>query len=185
MAAYSGDWTIVPEESEDLNRKMFNSIEDAASGRGGGGRPGGGGGMSGGGRRGGGGMAGGGGMRGGSRTMDPEEMRRSMEVIRGIAQVPEVLFLNLEPETVTLSAGNSEALIMTLGSERAEVDRGGVTLLATAKWTARGIEITRELRRGGSVKDKISLDEEGNLVLEREIDLMTRSVEGTLVYRRN
>jgi len=37
---------------------------------------------------------------------------------------------------------------------------------------------------GGGVKDKISVNEEGNLVFKREIDLMGRTVKGTLVYQR-
>ena len=176
MAAYSGDWVLVPEESEDLNRKVFNSIEDAVSGRGGGGRPGGGGGS---GRRGG--MDDGGGMRGG---MDPEEMRRSMEVIRGTAEVPGELFLNLRPEAVTLIEEAGNALVLTFGVTGEEIQRGGVTLLTTVKWAEKGIEIRRELRQGGAVWDQISLNENGNLVLEREIDLLGQRVTGTLVYQR-
>jgi len=176
IAAYSGDWVLVPEESEDLNRKVFNSIEDAVSGRGGGGRPGGGGGS---GRRGG--TDDRGGMRGG---MDPEEMRRSMEVIGGMAEVPGELFLILRPEAVTLIEGAGNALVLTFGVTGEEIQRGGVTLLTTAKWAEKGIEIRRELRQGGAVIDQISLNENGDIVLEREIDLLGQRVAGTLVYQR-
>ncbi len=178
MAAYSGIWTLVPEESEDLNRKLFNSVEDAAAGRGGGGTSGRRGGMSGG-------MAGGGGRRGGGGQMDPEEMRRSMEVIRRMAEVPRRLILDLEPEAVTLTEGGSGALVLPLGAGREDILQDGVTLFGSAKWTEKGIEISRELRQGGGVRDKISINEAGDLILVREIDLMGRGVDGTLVYRRN
>ena len=185
MAAYSGDWVFVPSESEDLNAKMMNTMRGAAGGAGGGMT----GGRSGGGRGGGGmqgGMPGGGGGRGGmpGGGMDPEEMRRTMEALRGLARVPGEVSLSLLPETITFTADAANVLILTLGAGKEEVLQGGVILLGTAKWTKDGIEINREMEMGGGVKDKIGLNEEGDLVLKREIDLMNRTVKGTLVYQR-
>ena len=77
MAAFSGDWELVPEESQDLESRMR---EGMSGGMAGGMRPGGGG------RRGGaaGGARGGaGGMRG--QRMDPEEMARAREQMRMMA----------------------------------------------------------------------------------------------------
>jgi hypothetical protein len=185
MAAYSGDWVLVPSESVDLNTKMTDSMRGPAGGPGGGGMAGGrGGGGGGGGGRGG--ASGGGSMRGGmpGSGMDPEEMRQSMEVIRGLAQVPGEIHLNLRPEVVTFTQDAANVLILTLGASKESVLQAGTTLLGTAKWTKDGIEINREMEMGGGVKDEISLNEEGNLVLKREIDLMGRTVKGTMVFQR-
>ncbi len=182
MAAYSGDWALVPSESEDLNTKMRDSMRGSAGGAAGGrsgGRSGGGGGRSGGGVMRGGGR---GGMTGGG--MDPEEMRRSMEAIRGLARVPQGISLNLRPETVTFTQDAAGVLILTLGAGKEEVLQGGVTFLGTAKWTNNGLGINREMEMGGGVKDMISVNDQGHLVLKREVDLMGRTVKGTLVYQR-
>jgi hypothetical protein len=116
--------------------------------------------------------------------MDPEEMRLSMEVLRRLAQVPGELSLALQPQTVTLAQDAANILILTLGAPKERVLQGGATLLGTAKWTKNGIEVNREMEMGGGIKDQFGLNEEGKLVLKREIDLMGRIVKGTLVYQR-
>ena len=75
-------------------------------------------------------------------------------------------------------------IILTLGAEKEEVLQGPTTLLGTARWKKDGLEIKRELEMGGGVKDMIGVDDAGNLIVKREIDLMGRTVKGTLVYRR-
>jgi hypothetical protein len=187
MAAFSGDWVLVPSESEDLNGKMRDSMRDPTGRAGGGGMTGG--------RPGGGGMTGDGGMRGGmsgggrrggmpGSGMDPEEMRRSMEAIRGMARAPREVSLTLRPETVTFTQNATTVLVLTLGAGREKVLQGETTFFATAKWTKNGIEINREVEMGGGVRDEVSVNEDGNLVLKREIDLLGRNVKGTLVYHR-
>jgi hypothetical protein len=116
--------------------------------------------------------------------MDPEEMMRVMETIRSMAQAPAELSLILRPGSVTLNEASSNVLILGFGAEREEVSQGDVQLYASARWLKRGIEIRRDLERTGGVKDEFSLDEDGNLVLKREIDLMAGRVDGELVYRR-
>ncbi len=187
MSSYSGDWVLDRAASEDLDQKMRESMRGGSGGPGfggmGGGRPGGGrGGMPGAGGMGGGRPGGGGGMMGGD--MDPEEMMRAMEAIRSMAQPPEDVSLVLRPGSVTLTEASATVLMLTFGAERETVVQGQARLLASAKWLKKGIEIKREMERGGGVKDQFSLDEEGNLVLEREIDLMAGSVRGKLLYRR-
>ena len=39
-------------------------------------------------------------------------------------------------------------------------------------------------QRGQGVRDRLQVNQEGNLVLKREISLASRSVKGTLVYVR-
>jgi hypothetical protein len=116
--------------------------------------------------------------------MDPEEMRRSMEAIRGMAMVPGEVSLTLRPERVTFTQDATTVLVLTLGAEKEKTFQGGATFFATAKWTKSGLDINREMEMGGGVKDKVSVNEDGNLVLKREIDLMGRNVKGTLVYQR-
>ena len=111
-------------------------------------------------------------------------MRRSMEAIRGLAQAPAELTLVLRPENVTLTEDAKNLLILTLGADKERIVQGGAALLSAAKWTKDGVAIERESEVGGGIKDKISLNEAGDLVLEREIDLMGRSVKGTMIYRR-
>ena len=125
-------------------------------------------------------------MRGGmpGTTMDPEERRLAMEAIRQLARVPGELVLALHPETVTLTQDAANVLLLTLGAGKEEILQGGVTLLGAAKWTKNGIEVDREMKMGGGVKDSFSLDDSGNLVLRREIDLMGQTVKGTLLYQR-
>ena len=126
-------------------------------------------------------------MRGGMPApgMDPEEMRRSMEVIRTLSRTPAEISLALSPETVTFSRDSLGAVVLTLGADPEPMVQQGATLMGQAKWTKKGIEISRTLAPGPAIKDKLHLDEEGNLVLERKVELMGRSVEGTLLYRRS
>ena len=188
MAAYSGDWILDPELSEDLDGKMRESMrvfgEPGAGGMTGGRSGGGRGGMTGGGGRGG--MRPGGGLRGGmpGEGMDREEMRRSMEAIRGLARVPAELSITLQPEMVTLAQGVGNITSLTLGAREEKLRVGEATLEATARWTQEGIEINREMEMGGGIRDRIGLDESGNLIVKREVDLMSQSEKGTLVYRR-
>jgi hypothetical protein len=185
MAAYSGDWVLVPSESEDLNGKLRDSMRETASGMPGG--RGGGGGMSGGRPGGGGGgMPPGGGTRGGmpGGGRDPEEMRQAVEVIRGMAQVPGEFSLTLKPETVSFTQDAGNGFLLSLGAESERILQGGATILGKAKWTKDGVEIQRGLELGPGIKDKISLNDEGKLILKREIELMGGAVKGTLVYQR-
>ena len=186
MASYSGDWILVPEESDNLNEVMRRSTREGgdlggmAGGRpGGGGRRPGGGGMPGGGS----GRGGRGGMAGGD--MDPEEMRLAMEAIQDMAQVPPEITLTLRPEEVTLVEKAGKVLRLALGGTEENILQGETTLIGTASWTKDGIEIKRELERVGiGVRDRISVTEAGQLVLKREVELMGRSVRGTLVFQR-
>jgi len=176
---------LVPSESEDLNAKMRDSMRNPAGGPGGGGMTGDRGGR--GGMPGGGGMrGGGGGMRGGMAggEMDPEERRRSMEALRALSEVPGEISLSLRPEAITFTQAAANVLVLNLGAGKEEVLHGGLALLAEARWTKNGIEIDRETGQAGGIKDRFNLDENGNLILKREIDLMGRSVKGTLVYQR-
>lgn len=186
MAAYSGDWVLDPTRSEDLNRKLEEGMRGPGSGMTAG-RPGGGmtGGRPGGGMPPGGGRPGGG-MRGGmpGGNMDPEEMRRSMEAIRSLSRVPAEISLVLKPETVTFTQDAANLLILTFGSESERFVQGGATLLGQAKWTKTGLEISRTLDAGPGINDKLRIDEQGSLLLEREVDLMGRSIKGTLLYRK-
>ncbi len=116
--------------------------------------------------------------------MDPEEMRRSMEAIRNMASVPGEVSLTLRPETVTFTQNDAAALVLTLGAGKEEIRQGGVMFEASAKWTKSGLKIDREMEIGGGVEDKVSVNEEGNLVFNREINLMGRTVKGILVYQR-
>jgi hypothetical protein len=116
--------------------------------------------------------------------MDPELRRAAMEAIQVLARAPNELSLALRPETVGITPGTGAALLLTLGAEEEKVVLGGATVLGTAKWTKSGIEIKREIELGGGVEDELSLNEQGNLVLKREVHLMGGGVEGILVYRR-
>ena len=182
MAAYSGDWVLDPAESDNLDGQMREAMRRAGSGgpgglmgsggsgsRGGGGRPGGGGGMAGG--RGGGGM-------------DPEAGRSAMEAIRELSQVPEEFSLALRPETVGLTPSTGAAFLMSLGAEKEKTFLSGATVMETARWTKNGIEIKREIELGGGVEDRLALDDQGNLILKREVQFRGGAAKGILVYRR-
>lgn len=126
-----------------------------------------------------------GGMPGTAGGMDPEEMRRVMLATMAIARTPGNLALTLRPESVTLIQGDTEAVVLTLGGEETAVTLGEVEYFAAAEWTDEGLIIERKVDGGGKVKDKIRVDEEGRLVVERSIDaLRGGKVRGTLRYRK-
>jgi hypothetical protein len=75
--------------------------------------------------------------------------------------------------------------VLPLSGEEETVVDGEVEYFATVKWTEEGLVIERKVDGGGRVKDKLHVDEEGRLVMEREIDaLRGGTVTGTLLYRR-
>ena len=194
LSAYSGDWVLLRLDSDDLDAKYREAMAGrpgaSAGGMPGAGLPGSrGGGMTGG-RSGGrsGGMTGGrtpGGMPGAAGNLDPEEMRRIMMATMAIARTQGEFTLTLRPESVTLLQGEAEAVILTLGGEENAIYQGGVEEFAAAEWTDEGLIIKRKVDGGGKVKDKIRVDEEGRLVVERSIDaLRGGKVKGTLRYRK-
>ena len=73
---------------------------------------------------------------------------------------------------------------MTLGADKEKAFLSGATVMETAKWTKSGIEIKREIELGGGVEDQLTLDDQGNLVLKREIQFRGGAAKGILVYRR-
>jgi len=197
LSAYSGDWTLLRLESDDLDAKY----REAMAGRPGasaGGIPGAGaaggraGGMTGG--RAAGGMSGGrpggsrmpGGMPGAGGGMDPEEMQRVMRANQAISRTPGSLTLALHPESATLTQGDAGALVLTFGGQETTVNLGEVEYFAGAEWTSEGLIIERKVDMGGGVKDKMKVDDEGRLVVEREIDTgRAGKVSGTLIYRKD
>jgi hypothetical protein len=186
MEAYSGDWVLLRLESDDLAGNILDVMAGQPRPGVTGARPGGG--MTGG--RGGGGMAGGragggtrpGGVAGG---MDPEALQQAMATVRALAEVPGELRLLLTPEDVTLEPAATPT--MTLGLEKREerFQHGRAAFFAAAKWTKKGLVIERAGETAGRVKDEISLDDQGRLVMKRQVDLPGRgTVKGTLRYGR-
>ena len=116
--------------------------------------------------------------------MDPELRRVAMESLRELAQAPGEFSLTLRPETVALTPQDGTPLLLTIGADEDKVILAGASVMGTARWTKNGIEIKREIELGGGVEDQIRLDEEGNLILRREVHLLGGGVEGTLLYRR-
>lgn len=116
--------------------------------------------------------------------VDPEQMRATVEAMRQLAQVPAEISLALQPETVALTEDARAVLILTLGAEKDKMVQGGTLLIGSAKWTKKGIEVKRETEMGPGIKDEITLDESGRLLVKRDVNLMGRSVNGTLVYQR-
>jgi len=190
IAAYSGDWVLLRVESDDLDAKLREAMVGAPRQMpaGGGGMTGGrggrtppGGGMTGG--RGGG-MPPGGGLSGGG-GFDPEEMRRVMAATQAVSRTQTELGLTLRPDVASLRPAEGAALVLPLSGEEETVVDGEVEYFATVKWTEEGLVIERKVDGGGRVKDKLHVDEEGRLVMEREIDaLRGGKVTGTLLYRR-
>ncbi len=124
-----------------------------------------------------------GGMPGG---MDPEAMRRAMTTIQALAQTPDEISLTLGPGSVSLVQSDSVPLTLVLGAEETEVRQRALVFFAAAAWTKKGLEIERRTDTGTGVKDRISVDENGHLVVKREIELPQRgAVKGTLVYRKS
>ena len=61
----------------------------------------------------------------------------------------------------------------------------GAEYFAKAAWTSEGLIIERKVDRGGGVKDRMKVDDQGRLIVKREIDaLRGGKVEGTLIYRK-
>ena len=185
MAAYSGDWVLCSEASENLGEKLRdalrNSPGDLPPGMTGGRRvP-----VSGGGRR-------GGGMRGGmgGTQIDPEAMRAAMNALRLLARVPRDLTLTLQSDRFTLTesgSGLTEVTSVTslaLDAEKEDLIQAGVRILGSAKWKKEGVELTREIEPAGSLEDTFILNDDGSLTLRREVSLRGRSVNGTLVFRK-
>lgn len=126
-------------------------------------------------------------MRGGmgGTQIDPEAMRAAMGAIRSLATVPQELTLTLLPDRFTLAESASNFISVGLDAEKEDFIQAGVKILGSAKWKKEGVELTREADPAGAIKDTFSLTADGDLVLQREVDLRSRSVKGTLVYRRN
>lgn len=124
-------------------------------------------------------------MPGGARTTDPEEMQRIMRATLFLARTPGNLTLTLRSESVTLVQGTNAPVKMVLDGDETEVTQGEFEYLAGAKWTDEGLVIERRVRGGGGVTDKISVDDESHLVIEREVDTGRRKVEGILRYRES
>ncbi len=107
-----------------------------------------------------------------------------MDAMRRMAQVPAEIFLNLQPETVTLTEDAGTLLILTLGAEKERMIQGGTVILGSAEWRKDGLKVKRETEMGPGVTDRITVDGSGRLLLKREVELMGRSVDGTLVFQR-
>jgi len=117
--------------------------------------------------------------------VDPEEMRRVMESTRLLARTHEEFELRLRPDAASFGAPDGTAVVIPLGEEEEAIREGEIEYFAAAEWTEEGLVVERKVDHGGRVKDKIHVDDEGRLVVERVIDaLRGGKVEGTLVYRR-
>lgn len=126
----------------------------------------------------------GGGFPGGG---DTEQMRQAMQTMQIISQVPGEMSLVLTPDAVTLTEEEPQTSTLSLGldTDEQKVEQGLATFFARARWSDKGLEIDRKVDGGGGVKDKISIDANGRLVMKREIENPIRGkVEGTLVYRK-
>ncbi len=179
MDAYSGEWTLLRLDSDNLSQELRGAMATPGSGAMGmpGQRPGG--------RRPGGMTGGRGGMRGGAPGgMDPEAMQAAMATVRALSSTPESMSLTLRPTRVTLAPLDQAVLTMELGAEEAVFTQGDLEFFARARWMKTGLVVEKEVDEGFAVADKIFLDDEGRLLVERTIHLMGRAVEGTLVYRR-
>jgi hypothetical protein len=186
MAAYSGDWVLLRLESDDLAGKILET--QAGQPRPGvtGGRPGGG--MTGG--RPGGGMTGGrpgggarpGGVAGG---MDPEALQQALATVRVLAEPPLRMTLALTPDEVEFAPAGTPALTLGLGAREERFQHGRAAFVAAARWTRKGLIVERAGERAGRVKDEISVDDQGRLVVNRQVDLPGRgTVKATLRYAR-
>jgi len=117
--------------------------------------------------------------------VDPEEMRRVMESTRLLARTQAEFGLTLRPEAASFRSADGTGIVIPLGEDESSIREGEIEYFAAAEWTEEGLVVERKVDGGGRVKDKIHVDEEGRLVVEREIDaLRGGKVEGTLVYRR-
>ena len=117
-------------------------------------------------------------------TLPNEAMRAAMNALRSLSTVPQELSLTLQPDQVALAEAGSNVTVVSLDTGKEDLIQVGVRILASAKWKKDGIEINRELDPRGAIKDTFSLSEAGELVLKREVDMIGRTVKGTLVYHR-
>ena len=176
MEAYSGNWTLLRLESDDIGQE----IRGAAGARGAEGFPFGPPNAGGASRR-----PARGGMPGGRGTrVDPELMHARLETVRALAEVPEEMTLSLQPDRVTFTPADQPGLSFVLGAEEESFMQGELRFFARARWMKKGLVVEKEVDEGFAVEDEISLDGDGRLVMNRKVHLMGRSVEGTLVYRR-
>lgn len=190
LSAYSGDWVLLRLDSDDLAgklREMGQGRPEATGNMPGSGR---GGGMTG--RRPPGGMTGGrpggggGRMPGGAAGIrDPEEMRRIMEATLALSRTPGELTLTLRPGSVSLLEEQGQPLRLELGADETASWLGSAEFFAKAEWTAEGLIIQRKVDGGGGVRDIMRVDDEGRLVVEREIDTGRLKVKGVLRYRKS
>jgi hypothetical protein len=189
LSAYSGEWTLLRLESDDLDAQLREAMSARSGGAAGGmAGPGGRGGA--GGRSGGGGRAGGGGRPGGmpgaAGARDPEGMRQAMQATQILGRTPGNFTLNLSPESATLIQGNAASVTLTFGGEETAVPLGDTEYFVAAEWTSEGLIIERKVDGGGGVKDKMRVNEDGLLVVERQIDTgRNGKVKGTLRYQKN
>jgi len=117
--------------------------------------------------------------------VDPEEMRRVMEATRLLARTQTEFGLTLRPDAASFRPAGGTAVLIPLGADESAIREGEIEYFAAARWTEEGLVVERKVDGGGKVRDKIHLDEEGRLVVEREIDaLRGGTVQGTLLYRR-
>ncbi len=117
--------------------------------------------------------------------MDPESMMLVMRTTQAMARTPTDLNLTLRPSSVGVVFADSTKLALPLSREETKFIQGGVDVIATAKWTKTGLEIERKVDGGGGVKDTFYVDEDGRLLLKREIEpLRGGKVEGILIYAR-
>ena len=102
-----------------------------------------------------------------------------------IARTPTELRVELRPGSATLTSESSSPVRLGLGGDEIFVNQDGAEFFAKAEWTSEGLIIQRKVDRGGAVTDRMRVDGNGRLTVEREIDAMRGGkVKGTLVYRR-
>ena len=120
-------------------------------------------------------------------TVDPEEMRRAMQETRRIARTSRRVRLVLNPTGATLAQDSVPPLTLALEAEPTSVFDGQGEIRASAKWTSSGLEIQREIPNGGEISDTYTLDEEGQLVLRREVRMMRgqNEIRVRTVYRKD
>jgi hypothetical protein len=186
--AFSGDWVLLRLDSDDMEGMMRERMGTGPADRGGAtgsmpGAAGRGGGASGG--RPPGGMTGGrAGVLGQGMQGQAEELERVRRGVQLLSRTQGEFTLTLRPESVTLVQGEDPPIVMALGKAEVQVLQREVEFFAGAKWTSDGLVIERVVDGGAGVKDKIHVDEEGHLIVEREIDTGRRRIEGVLKYRR-
>ena len=108
-----------------------------------------------------------------------------MQATQELARTPTEIDLTLSPDHAVLIVGDSSKTALPLSREEKKSIRGGVDVFSQARWTEEGLEIERKVDGGGGVKDTFYVDEDGRLLLKREIEFLRGGkVEGVLVYAR-